>query len=289
MDTDNRRHALNDLLRKPGLFDGGDRLSTPPCWTRKPGSCGRTSCRPSTAGGTGDKLHPNRAGYLAMGNAVDLPHPGARRSGGAAASAARGPGQQPPRLPAMPGPPRSERLRRICRAHRDPRRHRLAASGARAWQRRWTCRSRKAVLPAVVALDAVRRLGAGQGRSGRTATRSEAASCPRYTTCRAGCGPAGDCEFLATRSGWARRWTRTSTILSVTEKSGGSGRLVFVSRCGTRSAAPAGPAIDGGAGHRLPRRGGRSGEAGRTRPAGGRRRRPARCCRIRCCCSATRR
>jgi hypothetical protein len=27
---------------------------------------------PSTMGGPGDKLHPNRAGYLAMGNAVDL-------------------------------------------------------------------------------------------------------------------------------------------------------------------------------------------------------------------------
>jgi hypothetical protein len=26
----------------------------------------------STTGGAGDKLHPNRAGYLAMGNSVDL-------------------------------------------------------------------------------------------------------------------------------------------------------------------------------------------------------------------------
>ena len=26
----------------------------------------------STTGGPGDKLHPNRAGYLAMGNAIDL-------------------------------------------------------------------------------------------------------------------------------------------------------------------------------------------------------------------------
>jgi hypothetical protein len=26
----------------------------------------------STAGGRGDKLHPNRAGYLAMGQAIDL-------------------------------------------------------------------------------------------------------------------------------------------------------------------------------------------------------------------------
>ncbi len=26
----------------------------------------------STTGGRGDKLHPNRAGYLAMGEAIDL-------------------------------------------------------------------------------------------------------------------------------------------------------------------------------------------------------------------------
>jgi hypothetical protein len=26
----------------------------------------------STTGGPGDKLHPNRAGYLAMGNSIDL-------------------------------------------------------------------------------------------------------------------------------------------------------------------------------------------------------------------------
>jgi len=26
----------------------------------------------STTGGPGDKLHPNRAGYLTMGNAIDL-------------------------------------------------------------------------------------------------------------------------------------------------------------------------------------------------------------------------
>jgi len=26
----------------------------------------------STTGGPGDKLHPNRAGYVAMGNAIDL-------------------------------------------------------------------------------------------------------------------------------------------------------------------------------------------------------------------------
>jgi hypothetical protein len=37
----------------------------------------------STTGGAGDKLHPNRAGYLAMGMAIDLdlftPEPQGRR------------------------------------------------------------------------------------------------------------------------------------------------------------------------------------------------------------------
>jgi hypothetical protein len=38
----------------------------------------------STTGGPGDKLHPNRAGYLAMGMAIDLnllmPKPASRAS-----------------------------------------------------------------------------------------------------------------------------------------------------------------------------------------------------------------
>jgi hypothetical protein len=37
----------------------------------------------NTTGGTGDKLHPNRTGYLAMGTAIDLdlfkPKPQAKR------------------------------------------------------------------------------------------------------------------------------------------------------------------------------------------------------------------
>ncbi len=71
VDTDSRRHALNDLIRKPGLFDAVidfDAVTTDP----QTGELRPEFVPPSTIGGTGDKLHPNRAGYLAMGNAVDL-------------------------------------------------------------------------------------------------------------------------------------------------------------------------------------------------------------------------
>ncbi len=71
VDTDNRRHALNDLIRKPGLFDAVidfDSVTTDP----QTGELRPEFVPPSTAGGPGDKLHPNRAGYLAMGDAVDL-------------------------------------------------------------------------------------------------------------------------------------------------------------------------------------------------------------------------
>ena len=71
VDTDNRRHALNDLIRKPGLFDAVidfDSVTTDP----QTGELRPEFVPPSTTGGPGDKLHPNRAGYLAMGDAVDL-------------------------------------------------------------------------------------------------------------------------------------------------------------------------------------------------------------------------
>ena len=70
-DTDNRRHALNDMIRKPGLFDAVidfDAATVDP----QTGELRPDFVPPSTAGGPGDKLHPNRAGYLAMGNAVEL-------------------------------------------------------------------------------------------------------------------------------------------------------------------------------------------------------------------------
>ena len=71
VDTDNRRHTLNDLIRKPGLYDAVidfDSATVDP----QTGELRPEFVPPSTAGGPGDKLHPNRAGYLAMGGAVDL-------------------------------------------------------------------------------------------------------------------------------------------------------------------------------------------------------------------------
>ncbi|WP_158745582.1 GDSL-type esterase/lipase family protein [Acidisphaera sp. L21] len=101
-DTDNRRHALNDLIRKPGLFDAVidfDGVTV----DRQTGELRAEFVPPSTAGGTGDKLHPNRAGYLAMGNAVELrlivpvevvrPRPRPRPRSAASADAAADPAE----------------------------------------------------------------------------------------------------------------------------------------------------------------------------------------------------
>ena len=81
-----KRRAFNEFIRhNDGLFDGivDFDLATADPATR--------AMRPefipgSTVGGSGDGLHPNRAGYLAMGDAVDLrllmgaPKPVAHRS-----------------------------------------------------------------------------------------------------------------------------------------------------------------------------------------------------------------
>ena len=71
VDTDGRRHALNGLIRKPGLFDAVidfDSATVDP----QTGELRAEFTPSSTVGGPGDKLHPNRPGYLAMGDAVDL-------------------------------------------------------------------------------------------------------------------------------------------------------------------------------------------------------------------------
>ncbi|MBI1763975.1 MAG: lysophospholipase [Acidobacteria bacterium] len=65
------RQTLNQFIRTSGLFDGVadfDAATVDP----QTGSL-RAAFQPnSTIGGAGDKLHPNRAGYQAMGNAIDL-------------------------------------------------------------------------------------------------------------------------------------------------------------------------------------------------------------------------
>jgi lysophospholipase L1-like esterase len=70
-EQDEKRKALNAFIRGSGLFDGVIDFDAV---TRDPqsGSLKAEFVPESTTGGPGDKLHPNRAGYLAMGMAIDL-------------------------------------------------------------------------------------------------------------------------------------------------------------------------------------------------------------------------
>ena len=70
-DVDARRKTVNAFIRSSGIFDG---FADFDAVTRDATTGGlRAEFQPnSSIGGPGDALHPNRAGYLAMGNAVDL-------------------------------------------------------------------------------------------------------------------------------------------------------------------------------------------------------------------------
>jgi lysophospholipase L1-like esterase len=70
-DAEARRQAINTFIRTSGIFAG---VADFDAATRDDQTGGlRAPFVPnSTIGGPGDKLHPNRAGYLAMGQAVDL-------------------------------------------------------------------------------------------------------------------------------------------------------------------------------------------------------------------------
>ena len=81
-EQDDKRKALNGFIRTSGLFDGVidfDKATLDP----QTGGLKVEFVPESTTGGAGDKLHPNRAGYLAMGMAIDLdlftPEPQGRR------------------------------------------------------------------------------------------------------------------------------------------------------------------------------------------------------------------
>lgn len=67
---DIKRQALNDFIRGSGLFDGvidfDKVVANPETGEILP------EFVPDSMGGPGDKLHPNRLGYLAMGQAIDL-------------------------------------------------------------------------------------------------------------------------------------------------------------------------------------------------------------------------
>ena len=70
-EQDQRRRALNNFIRRSGLFDAVvdfDRVT----YDAQSGGLKPEFIPDSTTGGPGDKLHPNRAGYLAMGMAIDL-------------------------------------------------------------------------------------------------------------------------------------------------------------------------------------------------------------------------
>ena len=70
-EVDAARKEFNNFVRTAGIFDGVidfDGVTLDP----RTGEL-RVEYQPnSTTGGPGDKIHPNRAGYAAMGNAIDL-------------------------------------------------------------------------------------------------------------------------------------------------------------------------------------------------------------------------
>ena len=74
---DEKRKKLNDFIRTSGVFDGiadFDRATT----DTQTGGLKAEFIPDNTVGGVGDKLHPNRLGYQAMGMAIDLTLFGAR-------------------------------------------------------------------------------------------------------------------------------------------------------------------------------------------------------------------
>jgi len=70
-EVDARRKAVNEFIRNGGVFDGVADFDA----TTLDAATGtlRPEFQPSSStGGPGDRLHPNRAGYQAMANSVDL-------------------------------------------------------------------------------------------------------------------------------------------------------------------------------------------------------------------------
>ena len=89
---DDKRRQLNDFIRHSGVFDGVadfDRATT----DAQTGEMMAEFVPDNTVGGPGDKLHPNRLGYQAMGMAIDLSLFGVRATM-----------RTPPNLPAVNKP-----------------------------------------------------------------------------------------------------------------------------------------------------------------------------------------
>ncbi|MEU4424508.1 SGNH/GDSL hydrolase family protein [Actinoplanes sp. NPDC024001] len=71
-ETDAKRRVINDFIRTSGLFDGVADFSAVTEDPANPGHLLPAYDTNTSAGGAGDHLHPNRAGFLAMAGAVDL-------------------------------------------------------------------------------------------------------------------------------------------------------------------------------------------------------------------------
>ncbi|WP_250031425.1 SGNH/GDSL hydrolase family protein [Paractinoplanes maris] len=71
-ETDAKRRAVNDFIRTGGVFDGVADFSAVTEDPARPGHLRPEFDTNSSVGGPGDHLHPNRAGFLAMGGAVDV-------------------------------------------------------------------------------------------------------------------------------------------------------------------------------------------------------------------------
>ena len=70
-EQDDKRRQLNEFIRTSGVFDGVadfDKVVTDP----QSGAMRAAFVPDNTVGGPGDKLHPNRLGYMAMGGVIDL-------------------------------------------------------------------------------------------------------------------------------------------------------------------------------------------------------------------------
>jgi lysophospholipase L1-like esterase len=71
-ETDAKRRMINDFIRTSGMFDGVADFAAATEDPANPGHLLAAYDTNSTVGGPGDHLHPNRAGFLAMGAAVNL-------------------------------------------------------------------------------------------------------------------------------------------------------------------------------------------------------------------------
>jgi lysophospholipase L1-like esterase len=70
-EQDDKRRALNAFIKSSGVFDAVADFDAATLDSAT-GEMKAEFIPESTTGGPGDKLHPNRAGYLAMGEAIDL-------------------------------------------------------------------------------------------------------------------------------------------------------------------------------------------------------------------------